>query len=92
MHNPGKQHMNAVICILRYMIPAPGKGLLSIKNTKHQSTEVYAYVDCDDDVNDRLLLRDLGCLSKQPIYRSLANVFCEALWLRLFFPRFRLSF
>lgn len=25
MHNPGEQHMNAVVCILRYLKPAPGK-------------------------------------------------------------------
>lgn len=33
MHNPGVQHMNAVMRILRYLKSAPGKGILFSKNT-----------------------------------------------------------
>ncbi|RVW43554.1 Retrovirus-related Pol polyprotein from transposon RE1 [Vitis vinifera] len=28
MHNPGEHHMNAVMCILRYLKNAPGKGMI----------------------------------------------------------------
>ncbi|RVW96230.1 Retrovirus-related Pol polyprotein from transposon RE1 [Vitis vinifera] len=37
MHNPGEQHMNAVMRILRYLKNAPGKGILFAKNVDHQS-------------------------------------------------------
>ncbi|RVW80473.1 Retrovirus-related Pol polyprotein from transposon RE1 [Vitis vinifera] len=37
MHNPGEQHMNAVMRILRYLKNAPGKGILFAKNVNHQS-------------------------------------------------------
>ncbi|RVW74193.1 Retrovirus-related Pol polyprotein from transposon RE1 [Vitis vinifera] len=36
-HNLGEQHMNAVMCILRYLKNAPGKGILFTKNVDHQS-------------------------------------------------------
>ena len=35
MHNPGEQHMNAVIRILRYLKNAPRKGILFPKNVDH---------------------------------------------------------
>ena len=41
MHNPGEQHMNAVMCILRYLKSAPGKGILFHKNTDEQNIDVY---------------------------------------------------
>ncbi|RVW84332.1 Retrovirus-related Pol polyprotein from transposon RE1 [Vitis vinifera] len=37
MHNPGEQHMNVVMRILRYLKNAPGKGILFAKNVDHQS-------------------------------------------------------
>ncbi|RVW27298.1 Retrovirus-related Pol polyprotein from transposon RE1 [Vitis vinifera] len=37
MHNPREQHMNAVMCILRYLKNALGKGILFAKNVDHQS-------------------------------------------------------
>ncbi|RVW24660.1 Retrovirus-related Pol polyprotein from transposon TNT 1-94 [Vitis vinifera] len=37
MHNPGEQHMNAVMRILRYLKNAPRKGILFAKNVDHQS-------------------------------------------------------
>ena len=39
MHNPGEQHMNAVIRILRYLKSAPGKGVLFTKNSEFQRIE-----------------------------------------------------
>ncbi|WJZ82183.1 hypothetical protein VitviT2T_001965 [Vitis vinifera] len=35
MHNPGEQHMNAVMRILRYLKNASGKGILFAKNVNH---------------------------------------------------------
>ena len=32
MHNPGEQHMNAIIHILRYLKGAPGKGIMFTKH------------------------------------------------------------
>ncbi|RVW80173.1 Retrovirus-related Pol polyprotein from transposon TNT 1-94 [Vitis vinifera] len=37
MHNPGEQHMNAVMRILRYLKNALKKGILFTKNVDHQS-------------------------------------------------------
>ena len=45
MHNPGEQHMNAIMLILRYLKNAPGKGILFAKNVNHQSIEVYTDAD-----------------------------------------------
>ncbi|WOH06349.1 hypothetical protein DCAR_0625775 [Daucus carota subsp. sativus] len=42
MHNPGKQHMDAVVRILRYLKSAPGKGLLF---SKHGNTDILGYSD-----------------------------------------------
>ncbi|RVW47408.1 Retrovirus-related Pol polyprotein from transposon RE1 [Vitis vinifera] len=53
MHNPGEQHMNAVIRILRYLKNAPGKGILFSKNVNHQSIEVYTDADWAGAVDDR---------------------------------------
>ncbi|RVW14559.1 Retrovirus-related Pol polyprotein from transposon RE1 [Vitis vinifera] len=53
MHNPGEQHMNAVMRILRYLKNAPGKGILFAKNVDHQSIEVYTDADWAGAVDDR---------------------------------------
>ncbi|RVX00850.1 Retrovirus-related Pol polyprotein from transposon RE1 [Vitis vinifera] len=53
MHNPGEQHMNAIMRILRYLKNAPRKGILFIKNVDHQSIEVYTDSDWADAVDDR---------------------------------------
>ena len=45
MHNPGEQHMNPVIHILRYLKSALGKGILFTKNIDHQSIELYTDAD-----------------------------------------------
>ncbi|RVX03817.1 Retrovirus-related Pol polyprotein from transposon RE1 [Vitis vinifera] len=53
MHNPGEQHMNAVMRILRYLKNAPRKGILFTKNVNHQSIEVYTDADWAGAVDDR---------------------------------------
>ena len=53
MHNPGEQHMNAVMRILRYLKNAFGKGILFAKNVDHQSIEVYTDVDWADAMDDK---------------------------------------
>ncbi|WJZ97935.1 hypothetical protein VitviT2T_016503 [Vitis vinifera] len=53
MHNPGEQHMNAVMRILRYLKNAPGKGILFAKNVDHQSIKVYTDADWAGAVDDR---------------------------------------
>ncbi|WJZ84155.1 hypothetical protein VitviT2T_003775 [Vitis vinifera] len=53
MHNPGEQHMNAIMRILRYLKNAPGKGILFAKNVDHQSIEVYIDADWAGAVDDR---------------------------------------
>ena len=45
MHNLGEQHMNADMCILRYLKSAPRKGILFTKNGAYQSVD--AYTDAD---------------------------------------------
>ena len=45
MHNPGEQHMNAVMRILRYLKSAPGKGILFTKNVDCQSVDAYSDAD-----------------------------------------------
>ena len=55
MHDPGEQHMNAVMRILRYLKNTPGKGILYAKNVDHQSIEVYTDVDWAGAVDDRRL-------------------------------------
>ena len=41
MHNPREQHMDAVMCILRHIKSAPGKGILFTKYTDYQNIEAY---------------------------------------------------
>ncbi|RVW24085.1 Retrovirus-related Pol polyprotein from transposon RE1 [Vitis vinifera] len=53
MHNPGEQHMNAVMRILRYLKNAPKKGILFTKNVDHQSIEVYTDADWVGAMDDR---------------------------------------
>ncbi|RVW62922.1 Retrovirus-related Pol polyprotein from transposon RE1 [Vitis vinifera] len=86
MHNPGEQHMNAVMRILRYLKNAPGKGILFAKNVNHQSIEVYTDADWAGALDDRqstsgyftfvggnlVTWKDLGYLSRQPI-----RLFCN---------------
>ncbi|XP_057452687.1 secreted RxLR effector protein 161-like [Lotus japonicus] len=52
MHNPGEQHMNAVMRILRYLKSALGKGILF---TKHTYCCIIAYTDADwaGSIDDR---------------------------------------
>lgn len=45
MHNPGEQHTNAVLHILRYNKFSPGKGILFTKNIDYQNID--AYTDAD---------------------------------------------
>ena len=53
MHNPGEQHMNAVMHILRYLKSAPGKGILFTKNVDCQSVDAYSDVDWARAIDDR---------------------------------------
>ncbi|RVW33427.1 Retrovirus-related Pol polyprotein from transposon RE1 [Vitis vinifera] len=53
MHNPGEQHMNVVMRILRYLKNAPRKGILFAKNVDHQSIEVYTDANWAGAVDDR---------------------------------------
>lgn len=53
MHNPGEQHMNVVMCILRYLKSAPGKGILFTKNGNNQSVSVYTDADWAGSIDDR---------------------------------------
>ncbi|XP_024032908.1 uncharacterized protein LOC112095351 [Morus notabilis] len=53
MHNPGEQHMNAVMRILRYLKSAPKKGILFTKNSDHQSIKAYTDADWAGAVDDR---------------------------------------
>ncbi|XP_037493736.1 secreted RxLR effector protein 161-like [Jatropha curcas] len=53
MHNPGKQHMDAVTHILRYIKAAPGKGILFRKNSTEQEIQVYTDADWAGDIGDR---------------------------------------
>ena len=54
MHNPGEQHMNAVMLILRYLKSAPGKGILFTKNVDCQSVDAYSDADWVRAIDDRL--------------------------------------
>ncbi|XP_026429180.1 uncharacterized protein LOC113325183 [Papaver somniferum] len=44
MHNPGQQHMDAVIMILRYLKSVSGRGLMF---SKHGHLDVSSYTDSD---------------------------------------------
>lgn len=60
--NPLKeQHMNAVICILRYLKLSPGKGILFTKNANKQNIEVYTDADWAGTIDNRLSTS--GCLT-----------------------------
>ena len=52
MHNPGEQHMNAVMCILRYLKSSPRKGILFTKNVDCQSVDAYSDVDWAGAIDD----------------------------------------
>jgi hypothetical protein len=53
MHNPGEQHMNAVMRILRYLKSAPGKGILFKKNDNNNNVSVYTDADWAGSIDDR---------------------------------------
>lgn len=53
MHNPGKQHLNAVMRILRYLKSAPGKGILFTKNVDCKSIDAYSDADWAGAVDNR---------------------------------------
>ena len=53
MHNPGEQHMNAVMRILRYLKSAPGNGILFTKNVDCQSVDAYSDADWAGAIDDR---------------------------------------
>ncbi|KAL6314842.1 hypothetical protein AAG906_029058 [Vitis piasezkii] len=75
MHNPGEQHMNVVMRILRYLKNAPGKGIMFAKNVDHQSGNLVTWKSKKQNVVARS--------SAEAEFRALALEFCEALWLRL---------
>ncbi|KAK3006500.1 hypothetical protein RJ639_017039 [Escallonia herrerae] len=102
MHNPGEQHMNAVLRILRYLKSAPGQGILFTKNEDHQSVDVYTDADWAGAVDDRhstsgyftfvggnlVTWRSkkqnvVARSSAEAEFRGIALGVCEALWLRL---------
>ena len=41
MHNPGKEHVNLVMCILKYMKATPRKWILFTKNVDCQVVDTY---------------------------------------------------
>ena len=53
MHNPGEQHMNAVVCILRYLKSALGNGILFTKNVDCQSVNAYSDAHWVGAIDDR---------------------------------------
>ncbi|KAK3004522.1 hypothetical protein RJ639_018855 [Escallonia herrerae] len=102
MHNPGEQHMNAVLRFLRYLKFAPGQGILFTKNEDHHSVDVYTDADWAGVVDDRrstsgyftFVAGDLvtwrskkqnvvARSSAEAEFRGIALGVCEALWLRL---------
>ncbi|WJZ89730.1 hypothetical protein VitviT2T_008926 [Vitis vinifera] len=102
MHNPGEQHMNAVMRILRYLKNALGKGILFAKNVNHQSIEVYIDADWAGAVDDMRSTSGyftfvggnivtwkskkqnvVACSSAEVEFRGMTLGLCEALWLRL---------
>ncbi|KAK2988057.1 hypothetical protein RJ640_001998 [Escallonia rubra] len=102
MHNPGEQHMNAVLRILRYLKSAHGQGILFTKNEDHQSVDVYTDADWAGAVDDRRSTSSyftfvggnlvkwrskkqnvVARSSAEAEFRGIALGVCEALWLRL---------
>ena len=53
MHNPGEQHMNAVMRILRYLKSAPRKGILLTKNVDCQSVDAYSDANWAGAIDDK---------------------------------------
>ncbi|KAJ8751906.1 hypothetical protein K2173_000652 [Erythroxylum novogranatense] len=53
MHNPGEQHMNAVMRILRYLKSTPAKGILFTKSAHSQGINVYTDADWAGAIDDR---------------------------------------
>ena len=53
MHNPGEQHMSAVMRILRYLKSSLGKGILFSKNVAHRKVEAYTDADWAGSIDDR---------------------------------------
>jgi len=53
MHNPGEQHMNAIMRILRFLKAAPGKGILFTENADYQSIDTYTNADWAGAIDDR---------------------------------------
>ncbi|KAH9718241.1 hypothetical protein KPL71_022141 [Citrus sinensis] len=53
IHNPGEQHMKAVMRILRYLKTNPGKGILFSKNEDYSNIEVYTDANWVGSVSDR---------------------------------------
>lgn len=53
MHNPGEQHMNATMHILRYLKSAPGKGILFTKHTDYQIIDAYTGANWAESINSK---------------------------------------
>ena len=53
MHNPGEQHMSAIMRILRYLKSTPGKGVLFSKGVDHLKVEAYTDADWAGSIDDR---------------------------------------
>ena len=53
MHNPGEQHMKAIMRILRYLKTNPGKRILFSKNKDYSNIKVYTDADWVGSVSDR---------------------------------------
>ena len=53
MQNPGEQHMNAIMRILRYLKSTPGKGILFTKNVDCQSVDAYSDADWAGAIDDK---------------------------------------
>ena len=52
MYNPGKQHMNAIMHILRFLKSTQGKGILFSKNTGEQTINLYTDANWVGDKSD----------------------------------------
>lgn len=53
MHNPWEQHMNVVMCILRYLKSTLEKGIFFTKNADCQSIDVYTDADWARAIDDK---------------------------------------
>jgi len=98
MHNPSKEHMNALIRILRYLKSSPRKGLMFSKNN-HLDLEGYIDVDWVGSILDRKFMsgyftfvggnlvtwrskKVVAWSSAEAEFRGMEKGFCELLWLR----------